>query len=155
MVWVNGILSHFSSSSHKKRKTNLSFIDDLKNYLAHNYYWTASHAVGCRAKERSSTPSFVQKFEKKFAYTPSASPYFTDGGGTGHPPKTPEPSSASPEQPKEPKHPTSADVPKSMETNHPPILTTTNIKQVAPTNKDNRTTNEPTTTTTTTDKDNE
>uniref|UniRef100_A0A336MEA4 CSON014743 protein n=1 Tax=Culicoides sonorensis TaxID=179676 RepID=A0A336MEA4_CULSO len=114
---------------------------------AHNYYWTASHAVGCRAKERSSTPSFVQKFEKKFAYTPSASPYFTGG-------KTPEPfeSHEDENQVKEPRHPTSADVPKNEEApNRPPIQTTTNMNKKEVT-KDTTTTKN-TTTTEATDKD--
>ncbi|XP_063702637.1 PDZ and LIM domain protein Zasp isoform X2 [Culicoides brevitarsis] len=104
---------------------------------AHNYYWTASHAVGCRAKERSSTPSFVEKFEKKFAYTPSASPYFTgnSGGLSPIPPKTPEPVSR--EQQQVPQHPTSADVPKQMQISCPPIQTTTNTKLVEISTKDN------------------
>lgn len=120
---------------------------------AHNYYWTASHAVGCRAKERSSTPSFVQKFEKKFAYTPSASPYFTSGHSGLNTPEPQKNETVPPDQVKEPRHPTSADVPKptttpttkesNVEMTNPPIQTTTNVKQV-PTTKDNQTTNEPT-----------
>lgn len=92
-------------------------------------------------------PAFVQKFEKKFAYSPSASPYFTGNSQctTPVPPKTPEPQEQQ-QQPTKPKHPTSADVPKSMQMSSPPIQTTTNTKLVADsTTKDTKTTNEPTT----------
>lgn len=102
---------------------NIEFISNI----AHNYYWTASHTIGCGVKSRSTTPSFVQKYEKKFAYSPSQSPYFRQLS------MTPEPRSSA-------RYPSSAEVPKTMtqqqtnqETNRPPITTTTNIKSTTTT----------------------
>lgn len=109
----------------KPKIINIEFIYNYLN-LAHNYYWTASHTIGCGVKSRSTTPSFVQKYEKKFAYSPSQSPYFRQLS------MTPEPRSSA-------RYPSSADVPKTMtqqttqETNRPPITTTTNIKSTTTT----------------------
>lgn len=84
----------------------------LSNHLfeeSKTYYVKASHATGCNARPRSTTPTFVQKFQDKFAYTPSASAYFQ-----GASPNSPIPTSAEP-----PRSPGSTLTPEPL--NHRPL----------------------------------
>lgn len=92
----------------------------LTLYLAKDeYYYHASHAVSGRTAARSTMPTFVEKFQDRFEYTPSRSPYFTN--------------SLSPE----PAHRPSGPIPLPSQaanaafTQSSPITTTTNYRNVS------------------------
>lgn len=87
------------------------------------YYVKASHATGCAARPRSTTPTFVTKFQDKFAYTPSASAYFQGGSISMSPIPTSAEAPRSNQLTPEPAHRPSHPIPP-----RPAIQTTTNVK---------------------------